>query len=1474
MVVVDVSYDEFIQNCDETRVNQIIFNAYKQGISQQNGNYSDNNDTFTWFLHCDENDDYTYDYNYTRTQLQNNSQRNNNDHETNNTGIHTTSTTKSAVYDHQRGLMQDSLTLSPSLDPTSAPTFSQCGRVVSPWIFQLCKDGIGTLIRYIYHYDCQNNTVFTLGSVTRNDVSCPNNITVTQPPTYIPTMTTHIPSVSPSVYPTQFPSLSPTVTPTITPTKNPTSYPSHYPTSSPSLAPTNIPTLFPTMFPTIFPTIYPTNSPSSAPSNIPTIFPTQTPSITPSQHPSLNPSITPTNTPTMNPTINPTSKPTDYPSLYPSVSPSKVPSNWPSSYPSSIPTQIPSATPTGLPSNIPTNAPSLAPSITPTTTPTTSPFGANETIPCFQNDRYPTTQLYLTWCKNTNQTIYQLFINTAIANNSKVDELYSKMKSFAVSFTSYVKCSVVQKDYNISDSQLILLILYQSSQLSLLLKTKPITKFQLTQQLSIVELLTYDLSSFGNNISGTTNVYSADYTASMVNFLADAVDFLAIDAIAAKEPVNVSTAGSVVGTLSNVQKTRKYIKETAEVSIAIADSMKKQLNTIGQSTLIDSQPNSTYIVQTEMFSMQTSRFVAKINDSYVVSGRDFSETLGYNYDLYSTTNCGNNVTNVTLSEEYISQLIDGYSMQDIDQLFMDCTLIETKENIYSNTSYYDTQTNQTRAWISTFLELSVNIPLELQAAISKDHGGTLTTIAPSNSRSHLSVNLSACQVITFYLYLLEDKDKHYPQCVFWNDDEKEWDPTGCYVLESGESYVICACDHASYFASTSIDFEPTLNIVTEKNFHEFTASNLWKYPVGWITIVLILIVASSYHVWFHKFPKFCGNKNKFHTLKIEENKIDSSASIEDKTNKSKDSKNRCQNENTSSKKFDKVGQQLSHSVDTRLILHDCIARKEDYSQSLFVKYRIGKDDKILKDPNLSKCEKIIRLSMIAIMNDHPYFLLCCRDPGNGITLKQIILVLLLRILTMMAVNAVFYGNSQKSALGDAYIAILGGIMSFIPPLVVKNLFQSYVPISYQHVVPEHSRSSFSTRSLSITQRSRRSIGANTDNHDTSDIKSAKTPTMILKLRSRSQSAPSSQRSSKQQTPALNSTKEINTSNYQHAQQKQANFQFKKYANVGTDDIDDIDELVELKEIETITNIPPQQSTNINTTKNVGVESAATMQDTDEIEAKKETEVKATETRTTVTTNKNTNNENTANVETRQGANGDVSIAGTRREICNTTTTGTTLESDRLSVFSRINEQRISGVRLQRDSAIEKIFKLSGHCWIKYVTWLIVVLWIIFCILLILIFALRFDQISNDINLYQFDIISQCNYNYNQSNYTNIAFENIDISEITWINYNATESELRDELNNYKDNFVQSTFNSSLNNNSSIAWFLSLLLSTMISIVGVSPVLICGIQCIRVIVYKDFASNASNREIEYFNKLFQHFEQDKDETIQLVANSTT
>lgn len=93
-----------------------------------------------------------------------------------------------------------------------------------------------------------------------------------------------------------------------------------------------------------------------------------------------------------------------------------------------------------------------------------------------------------------------------------------------------------------------------------------------------------------------------------------------------------------------------------------------------------------------------------------------------------------------------------------------------------------------------------------------------------------------------------------------------------------------------------------------------------------------------------------------------------------------------------------------------------------FQQQYLSGYRVHLDRLVFDDKNLPLLTKMYRLWIISLRNDHQFWSLFFRHPGSGYSDKQRIATLLMRLLTIMAVNGIFYGSSDAS---------IGGMVVFL-----------------------------------------------------------------------------------------------------------------------------------------------------------------------------------------------------------------------------------------------------------------------------------------------------------------------------------------------------------------------------------------------------------------------------------------------------------
>ena len=84
-------------------------------------------------------------------------------------------------------------------------------------------------------------------------------------------------------------------------------------------------------------------------------------------------------------------------------------------------------------------------------------------------------------------------------------------------------------------------------------------------------------------------------------------------------------------------------------------------------------------------------------------------------------------------------------------------------------------------------------------------------------------------------------------------------------------------------------------------------------------------------------------------------------------------------------------------------------------------YKSIQETRIVKDITLVKQSVFVHflhLYKIALLNDHVWFGICFRHNGTSFTDTQRFIILLIRLLTLLAVAALFYGREQETFIGD------------------------------------------------------------------------------------------------------------------------------------------------------------------------------------------------------------------------------------------------------------------------------------------------------------------------------------------------------------------------------------------------------------------------------------------------------------------------
>ena len=81
-----------------------------------------------------------------------------------------------------------------------------------------------------------------------------------------------------------------------------------------------------------------------------------------------------------------------------------------------------------------------------------------------------------------------------------------------------------------------------------------------------------------------------------------------------------------------------------------------------------------------------------------------------------------------------------------------------------------------------------------------------------------------------------------PICRYYDIESGIWKSDGCVTVFSNESMSKCLCSHLTQFSINSNDFEPDIHIITKEKLENVTFSNIIKYPTALIVTVSILFL--------------------------------------------------------------------------------------------------------------------------------------------------------------------------------------------------------------------------------------------------------------------------------------------------------------------------------------------------------------------------------------------------------------------------------------------------------------------------------------------------------------------------------------------------------------------------------------------------------------------------------------------------------
>ena len=413
----------------------------------------------------------------------------------------------------------------------------------------------------------------------------------------------------------------------------------------------------------------------------------------------------------------------------------------------------------------------------------------------------------------------------------------------------------------------------------------------------------------------------------------------------------------------------------------------------------------------------------------------------YDYQICSDDRSDNDIT---LSQELLDKRSNNGSNH------VDCTIMISPQNVYQSECGAKNDSNygeHVTDWQSNFVMLEVEPELG------------------SNLVANEQELLNACEPVVISFRSSNDSfwqyGNHFPRCVFYNETLKNYSSNGCYVSSMSSdldnyniSRIECMCRHTTYFSISWEEFLPRINTVDENFFAEITFENLVQNPAGWLFVLLWVILCILLIIVFD-----C-TRVKY----------------------------------------------LRDIDDAPLIIQDTAVFHHSVLESEKLKYRSIKEARLIAHDEMKHASygiKLWHLWRIKMRNDHILWGICCRNKGTSYTNRQRISMLMLRLLTSMAVAALFYAQTSSTFVGEISLSFYESLIGFIPIFVLKQLIVRRRPTSkelekYSMKKVKIMKSQLETANLTMIDSSLKSVsnpGAEISrNSDTNDI--VRTPTIL------------------------------------------------------------------------------------------------------------------------------------------------------------------------------------------------------------------------------------------------------------------------------------------------------------------------------------------------------------------------------------------
>ena len=275
----------------------------------------------------------------------------------------------------------------------------------------------------------------------------------------------------------------------------------------------------------------------------------------------------------------------------------------------------------------------------------------------------------------------------------------------------------------------------------------------------------------------------------------------------------------------------------------------------------------------------------------------------------------------------------------------------------------------------------------------------------------------------------ENDNIEFPACNFWAQTINSWSNTDCFISNYTTNYVECSCTHLTTFKLSIKDFRPVANKINLKDTLRW--ENFINHPNAWITWLCITIILG---IIFYCNPKSKNDRDrpaiayKDVIFKSERNKLLRTEMIAQEINYLE-----------------------SYVPNKNEIGNGCckmVCKKSDDELKLVTSIDQREID---EKPVTNWCKLTCKLWVVYLRNDHTLLSLFVRSSGTNFTTRQRIACFYMYLMTLLAVDAIFYGQ-EEPRFGHLTVSLIGSLAGTMPVFLAKFFIKSAKPTQKERTI--------------------------------------------------------------------------------------------------------------------------------------------------------------------------------------------------------------------------------------------------------------------------------------------------------------------------------------------------------------------------------------------------------------------------------------